>query len=190
MLGVTGKERTALDALIESTSDLVDFAQANPRAANFAQMSEANRLGRPVADAAAMEGGPAEAFRGVTREQFLGEPRITANSNAAELRPRALRELHDGEGDPVGDGDLTAQYSDGSAAVFDGDKLVASYNFGDTLVVDKAYRRRGIGENWCTSGVPGIRRPAWRANARRHRRRCRKRCGIASSPSLRRIRGR
>lgn len=45
MLGVTGQERTALDALIESTSDLVDFAQANPRAANFAQMSEASRLG-------------------------------------------------------------------------------------------------------------------------------------------------
>ncbi|BAM66447.1 hypothetical protein [Xanthomonas citri phage CP2] len=146
MLGVTGQERTALDALIESTSDLVDFAQANPRAANFAQMSEANRLGAPITDAAAAQGGPAEAFRGVTREQFLGEPRITSNTNAADLRPRALRELDAVDSVPFGDGDLTAKYSDGSAAVFDGDKVVASYNFGDTLVVDRAYRRRGIGE--------------------------------------------
>ncbi|UEW68331.1 hypothetical protein [Xanthomonas phage JUN5] len=146
MLGVTGQERTALDALIESTSDLVDFAQANPRAANFAQMSEANRLGAPITDAAAAQDGPAEAFRGVTREQFLGEPRITSNTNAADLRPRALRELDAVDSVPFGDGDLTAKYSDGSAAVFDGDKVVASYNFGDTLVVDRAYRRRGIGE--------------------------------------------
>ena len=30
--------------------------------------------------------------------------------------------------------------------VFDGDKVVASYNFGNTLAVDRAYRRQGIGE--------------------------------------------
>lgn len=97
----------------------------------------------------------AEPFRGMTREEFLGEPRITPNANAADLRPRALRELDDVEAVPFGDGDLTAKYGAGSAAVFDGDKVVASYNFGDTLVVDKAYRRRGIGEElvyqWRTS---------------------------------------
>lgn len=60
MLGVTGQERSALDALVESTSDLVDFAQANPRAVNFAQMSEANRMGAPLNDAAAAQGGSEE----------------------------------------------------------------------------------------------------------------------------------
>lgn len=72
MLGVTGQERTALDALIESTSDLVDFAQANPRAANFAQMSEANRLGAPITDAAALNQGGEKPRGAVTFEGVPG----------------------------------------------------------------------------------------------------------------------
>lgn len=72
MLGVTGQERTALDALIESTSDLVDFAQANPRAANFAQMSEASRLGRPITDAAALNQGGDNPRGAVTFEGVPG----------------------------------------------------------------------------------------------------------------------
>lgn len=88
----------------------------------------------------------ADPFRGMTRDEFLGNPKITPNSNASDLRPRAMRELDDIEAVPFGDGKLSAKYSDGSAAVFDGEKVVASYNFGTTLVVDKAYRRRGIGE--------------------------------------------
>ena len=72
MLGVTGQERTALDALIESTSDLVDFAQANPRAANFAQMSEANRLGVPITDAAALNQGGEKPRGAVTFEGVPG----------------------------------------------------------------------------------------------------------------------
>ncbi|QTZ82478.1 hypothetical protein [Xanthomonas phage Usaquen] len=72
MLGVTGKERTALDALIESTSDLVDFAQANPRAANFAQMSEASRLGVPITDAAALNQGGDKPRGAVTFEGVPG----------------------------------------------------------------------------------------------------------------------
>lgn len=58
MLGVNGKERSALDALIESAGDLVDFAQANPRAVNFAQMSEASRLGAVLDPARAYHGTP------------------------------------------------------------------------------------------------------------------------------------
>jgi hypothetical protein len=89
----------------------------------------------------------AHPFAGVTREQFLGNPRITKNDNAAGLVPRALKELTNVTAEPFAAGDgLTARYSDGAAAVYDGEKVVASYNFGDTLVVDKSYRRQGIAE--------------------------------------------
>lgn len=72
MLGVTGQERTALDALIESTGDLVDFAQENPSAVNFAQMSEASRLGRPITDAAALNQGGEKPRGAVTFEGVPG----------------------------------------------------------------------------------------------------------------------
>lgn len=87
-----------------------------------------------------------EAFRGVTREQFLGSPRITPNANAADLRPRALDTVSAADAVPFAAGEgLTARYSEDGAAVYDGDRVIASYNFGDTLVVDKAFRRAGIG---------------------------------------------
>lgn len=91
--------------------------------------------------------GAAHPFAGFTREQFLGSPRITSDANGATLRPRVLTTVEAAESEPfaVGNG-LTAKYSEDGAAVFDGDKLVASYNFGDTLVVDKKYRRQGIAE--------------------------------------------
>lgn len=91
--------------------------------------------------------GPAEAFRGMTREQFLGSPRITKDSNAADLKPKALDTVRAAEAVPFAAGrGLTARYSPDGAAVYDGDNVVASYNFGDTLVVDKKLRRQGIGE--------------------------------------------
>lgn len=86
-------------------------------------------------------------FAGMTREQFLGKPKITSNANAADLVPRARAELSDVEAVPFAAGEgLTAKYSPHSSAVFDGDKVVASYNDGSTLVVDKKYRRQGIAE--------------------------------------------
>ena len=42
-------------------------------------------------------------------------------------------------------GRYSARYSPDGAAVYDGDKVIASYNFGDTLVVDRPYRKGGIG---------------------------------------------
>lgn len=88
---------------------------------------------------------PGHPFAGFTREQFLGNPTITKDSNASTLQPRVLTTVETAAAEPfaVGEG-LTARYSPDGAAVFDGDKVIASYNFGDTLVVDKAQRRQGI----------------------------------------------
>lgn len=83
-------------------------------------------------------------FRTMSRDEFLGKPRITSLKNASALKPRLLRSLQDLPRVPFLSG-LTAVYDADGAAVLDGDKVVASYNFGDTLVVDRAYRRRGIG---------------------------------------------
>lgn len=90
------------------------------------------------------QGGP---FSGVTREQFLGTPKITGDDNASALRPKELPSVAEAPIEPfaVGEG-LTARYSDDGAAVYRGDKVIASYNFGDVLVVDKSERRQGIAE--------------------------------------------
>jgi hypothetical protein len=87
----------------------------------------------------------AHPFAGITREQFLGSPRITSDANGATLKPKALKALGEVEAVPfqVGRG-LTAKYSEAGAAVFKGDKVIASYNFGDTLVVARGHRRQGI----------------------------------------------
>lgn len=89
----------------------------------------------------------ASPFAGFTREQFLGNPTITKDTNAATLRPRVLTTVATAEPEafPVGRG-LTAKYSPDGAAVFDGEQVIASYNFGNTLVVDKKHRRQGIAE--------------------------------------------
>lgn len=96
-------------------------------------------------DAGGAAGGAAEAFRGVTREQFLGSPKIIAQSNSAALVPKALTTVAEAAPEPFL-GSYAARYSEDGVAVYDGDRVIASYNFGDTLVVDKKYRRQGIAE--------------------------------------------
>lgn len=84
-------------------------------------------------------------FQNFTREQFLGKPKITTDSNSSTLVPKVLPAVEGQEAVPFSAGKgLTAKYHEYGAAVFDGDKVIASYNFGDTLVVDKKYRRKGI----------------------------------------------
>lgn len=97
----------------------------------------------PTAESSCQEVHP---FAGITREQFLGSPRITSDGNASTLVPKAVTSLSKVEVEPfaVGHG-LTAKYSEAGAAVFKGDRPVASYNFGDTLTVARGYRRQGIG---------------------------------------------
>lgn len=84
-------------------------------------------------------------FRTMTRQQFLGNPTITADRNASSLKPKLLVPLQNLPHVPFMDS-LTAVYGEDGAAVFDDNEIIASYNFGDTLVVDRRFRRRGIGE--------------------------------------------
>lgn len=89
---------------------------------------------------------PAKAAAMMTREEFLGSPKIVGNRNAADLVPRAYKFLDDVEPETFKNG-LTAKYSPHGAAVFDDSgRVIASYNNGDTLVVDKSHRRQGIAE--------------------------------------------
>lgn len=82
---------------------------------------------------------------GMTREEFLGSPKIVSGGESADLLPKAIKGMEDQQAVPFLD-NYTAKYTESGAVVFDGDKPIASYNFGDTLVVDKKYRKRGIGE--------------------------------------------
>lgn len=89
--------------------------------------------------------GGLDSFRNMAKADFLGTPKITSLANASDLKPKALSSVAEAEAEPF-IGGLSARYSDYGVAVYDGDSVVASYNFGDTLVVDKKYRRRGIAE--------------------------------------------
>ena len=95
------------------------------------------------------------AFENITKSEFLGKPAITKVGNARFLFPSLLIMHDDCPRQPflnayrtrhfLPDRGLTAVYDKSGAAVFDGDKVIASYHFGDHLVVDRAYRREGIG---------------------------------------------
>lgn len=88
----------------------------------------------------------AEAFRDMTKEQFLGKPTITKNDNASALKPSIGFYEENQPKEPFMGGQYEAQFAPEGAVVIDGKKPIASYGFGDTLVVDKKYRRQGIGE--------------------------------------------
>ena len=95
----------------------------------------------------AMESGAVStpaAFKGMTKDEFLGKPTITSDKNAADLKPRDLNDS--APKSPFLDDNLEATFGDSGAAVYDGDKVIASYNFGGNLVVNKKYRRKGIAE--------------------------------------------
>ncbi len=109
------------------------------------------------------------AFEGMTREEFLGSPRITTNRNAADLKPKALTTVQDQPAQPFLGGRYQVRMSEDGAAVYDGDRVIASYNFGDTLVVDPARRREGIAQElvyqWRTRyPVPAVARERTRAS--------------------------
>lgn len=84
------------------------------------------------------------AFSAMTRDEFLGKPKITSDSNADRLRPKLLAGMENLPREPFL-GRYEAIYDKDGAAVIDGDIVIASYNWGNTLVVHPAYRRQGIG---------------------------------------------
>ena len=91
----------------------------------------------------------------LSKQEFLGKPRITKNANAADLKPIELNTLKDVEPQPFMGGKYQIKMNEDGAVVLDKDKPIASYNFGDTLVVDKPYRKSGIAQElvyeWRTS---------------------------------------
>lgn len=80
----------------------------------------------------------------LTKDQFLGKPTITTNANAKFLKPSELTTLQDVPKEPFLKGKYTVKLNEDGGVVFDGEKIIASYHFGDTLVVDKKYRGLGI----------------------------------------------
>lgn len=158
-----GSQQAASEALLRAGIPGLRYLDGNSRSkgegsANYVIWDE-NAIGQPESALESTDGevppnrGRIEAFRDMTREQFLGAPKITSDSNASGLEPTELRDLGKVPMVPFmrvptkrGWRDLTARYDEDGAAVYDGDRVIASYNFGDTLVVDKAYRRKTIAE--------------------------------------------
>jgi len=113
---------------------------------------------------------PTSTYQGISKNDWLGNPKITGNANAADLRPKLIKSLQSVEEQPFM-GKYSVKMSPDGAAVMDGNKCIACYYFGDTLVVDKPYRRRGIGEElvylWRTS-YPGPAKANTRTRASQH----------------------
>lgn len=86
-----------------------------------------------------------EPFRDIKKEDFLGNPRITSDRNAADLRPR-MGKAKEVKAEPFGDYQIHRYVSPrggGRYVVVDNGEPIAVYD-GDTLVVDKKYRRQGL----------------------------------------------
>jgi hypothetical protein len=82
----------------------------------------------------------------LSKQEFLGKPRITKNANAADLKPIELTTLKDVEPQPFMGGKYQIKMNEDGAVVLDKGKPIGSYNFGDTLVVDKPYRKSGLAQ--------------------------------------------
>jgi GNAT superfamily N-acetyltransferase len=62
------------------------------------------------------------------------------------MRPKLIHALEEVEEIRPFLGKYTIRLAPDGAAVMDGSDCIAVYYFGESLVVDKAYRRQGIGE--------------------------------------------
>lgn len=82
----------------------------------------------------------------LTKEEFLGKPKIVSPKGSSDLEPRLLTTNESATPEPFMGGKYKLKISEDGAAVLDKDKVVASYNFGDALVVDPKYRKKGIAE--------------------------------------------
>ena len=131
------------------------FANAYPMAGDKTVLNSPQQIAQFQREAAdkAGEMGLAGAITPATRpileqmskQSFLGNPKIVGKSDAKDLIPIELRSLSDVDPVPFMGGKYQAKYSPNGAVVLDDGKPIASYNFGDTLTVDKKYRKKGIG---------------------------------------------
>lgn len=88
----------------------------------------------------------ASILRGMTKDQFLGQPKLVGMSDARDLRPRVWSGVQEAPTQEFLGGKYELKMTPDAAAVFDKGVPVASYNGNKTLVVDPKYRRQGIGE--------------------------------------------
>lgn len=82
----------------------------------------------------------------LTKEEFLGTPKIVSTSNSRDLKPLELTTNKNLSPEPFMGGKFDMKMSEDGAVVLKEGKPIASYNFGDTLVVDPKYRKQGIAQ--------------------------------------------
>lgn len=108
------------------------------------------RLGGLLADAYGPVGmiTPASrpALSAMTKEQFLGKPKIVGMADAKDLKPKVWQGVMDAPSQPFLGGKYEVRMLPDAAVVFDKGRPIASYNSNSTLVVDPKYRKQGIGE--------------------------------------------
>lgn len=101
-------------------------------------------VGKTLSTAGSALGGT-ESSRAVV-SKFMGTPKIIPDNSASRLGVMVTPSLDTAKEVPFLNGAFTAKFSPTGSAVFDNGKPIASYNYGDQLFVDPAYRRSGIGQ--------------------------------------------
>ena len=154
--GLVSPERRPVTEAVASMISPAQLASASYRAPQMARAgttalerlmtrSTMGGVNRPAAQTGAITSDTLPILKAMTRDEFLGSPKIVSASDAKNLRPIELTTLRDQPSEPFMGGRYQAKFNEDGSVVFDGDKPIASYNFGDTLVVDKNYRKQGIG---------------------------------------------
>lgn len=83
-----------------------------------------------------------QSFHGLTRSEWLGEGYVS--KYPVTLRPSADKSLKTVAPEAFLNGRFLAKYGPKNAAVFDGKKVIASYDFGNVLLVAPGFRGQGI----------------------------------------------
>lgn len=80
----------------------------------------------------------------INKDTFFEGSKITPDSNASKLQLKESKTAPEVKMEPFGKDGLGIKRGEVQYGIYDGNKLIATYN-GDTLLVDKNYRRKGIG---------------------------------------------
>jgi GNAT superfamily N-acetyltransferase len=91
-----------------------------------------------------VKGGKKEPWE-MTREEFVGNPRLySGKTNVKETPKRVYAATSSATPEPFLGGKFQIRRGGSQVAVYDGEKVIATYTGGDNLVVDPKYRRQGI----------------------------------------------
>lgn len=103
------------------------------------------REGVEVGEPEVIEDRRLEPFRDMTKEEFLGSPKIVSPKEAADLTPTNFKNTQDAPAEPFLDGKFEIRFGDKNAVVYDNGEPIASF-WSEGLAVDKDFRKQGIGE--------------------------------------------